>query len=100
MAPRHIPDELLEALTLPVVEIGDALGRLAFKFRQKPGQVCHGVPPLLGLGQGCGERQDEGLQPCQQALSHLRGDLRLSQHPFQLQLVTAFHDILLLCPHS
>jgi hypothetical protein len=27
------------------------------------------------------------------------GDLGLGQHPLHLQLVTAFHDILLACPH-
>jgi hypothetical protein len=99
MAPRNVPDELLEALALPVVEVGDALGRLVVEFRQEPDEVLDGVPPLLGLGQGRGERQDKLFQPGEQALGQLRGDLRLGQHPFQLQLVTAFHDILLPCPH-
>src|SRR5512144_2542276 len=100
MVPRNIPDELLEALTLPVVEVGDPLGRLVFEFRQQAGEVLDGVPPLFGLGQGRGERLDELLQPCQQALGHLRGDLRLGQQAFQLQFVTAFHDILIPCLHS
>jgi hypothetical protein len=93
LAPRNLTDEFLKPLAILVVEVGDSLGGFVFELGEQAGHVLDGVASLLGLGQGCRERQDEFAESREQALGQLGRDLSLGQHPFQLLLIASFHDI-------
>src|SRR3954452_18526661 len=66
MVPRDLPDELLDGLSLLIVQVSDPLASLMLKLGEKAGHVLDRVSVLLGLAQGRCERVNEGLQPPEQ----------------------------------
>src|SRR4051794_30371911 len=47
VVPRHMPDELLQALAFLVMKVGDRLAGLAFELGEETGHVLGGVPSLF-----------------------------------------------------
>ena len=83
VVPGDRPDEVLQALPLAVMEIGDRLARLPRELGEETCQVFRGMTPLLGLTERRGKRPNEGLEPTEEA-QHQRGrDFGLSQHLFE-----------------
>jgi hypothetical protein len=89
-----MPDELLDALALLIMEVCDPLAGLVLEVRQQSGRVLEGVASLGGLVECLRERLDEGLQPRQHPLEHLGGDFRILQHFLQPRFVSPFHALL------
>jgi hypothetical protein len=92
VVPGHRADEVLQALSLLVMEVGDRLGGLATELGEQAGDGLGDVTTLLGLVERLGEGLDEGFEPFEKPLDQLGRDLGLSEHLFELKLVTLFHD--------
>ena len=92
VVPGDRPDEVLQALPLVVMEVGDRLAGLARELGEEAGHVLGGMTPLLGLVERSGERLDEGFEPTEKALHQLGRDLGLGQHLFEPKLISPFHD--------
>jgi hypothetical protein len=91
LVPGGLAEELLQALPLLVVEVGDALGVLAPQVGDQPGDVVVGVGGL-GFGQGGDERLQEALQAREHPAEHGRADLRVVQQLLQADAKSLLHD--------
>jgi hypothetical protein len=92
MTPGDMTDELLDPLSLLVVQIGDGLAGLVLEFGEQSADVLDGMVPLLGLRERQRVGLGEGLQTLQEAGYQVGGDLGLNQHLLQPHFVSAFHD--------
>src|SRR5262249_44762137 len=82
LVPGDLAEELLQALALLVVPVGDALGVLALPVGDEPGHVVVGVG-ALGAGPGGDERSQEALQAGGDPPPDRRGDGRPGEQLMQ-----------------
>ncbi len=71
VVPRREANELLQALSFLIVQVGDGLAGLAFELREQPPDVLARVPALRRLGEARGIRTEELVEPCQRPRGHL-----------------------------
>src|SRR5215213_1039855 len=91
MVPGRGADEVLEAVTLLVVAVGDRLGGLVLQVGDEPGQVGAGVVALLAADQALGERPGEVGEAFEAALEDLRGNLAFVEELLLTEPVTPVH---------
>ena len=96
VAPRNLPDEVLETLSLAIMKVGDRLARLPGEFGEQAGEILGGMTPLHRLFEQRSERLDEGCETTDQAVHQLGRDLDLGHHLSKLKLISLFHD----CPQA
>ena len=91
VVPGRGADEVLEAVPLLVVAVGDRLGVLVLQVGDEPGQVGPGVVALFLADQALGERPGEVGEAFEAALEDLRGDLALVEQLLLAEPVTPVH---------
>ena len=84
-------DEVLEAVPLLAVPVGDRLGGLVLQVGDEPGEVGAGVVPLFPASQALGERPGELGEAFEAALEDLRRDLALVEQLLLTEPVTPVH---------
>ena len=91
MVPVRLADELLEALPVPVVQIGDRLDVLRPEVRQEAPDVAGGVAASGAGPEGLGERSDELVQAGGPATQQARVDLGIVEQLTQPDAEPTFH---------
>src|SRR5205085_6234661 len=91
VVPGRGADEVLEAVAVPVVAIGDGLGGLVLQVGDEPGQVGPRVVALLLADQARGERPGERGEAFEAAPEDLRGDLAFVEQLLLAGPVTPVH---------
>src|SRR5262249_16268798 len=94
VVPAGLADELLEALALAVVQVGDGLGVLAGQLGQQALDAVPRVGPLLGRAQGPDERLQERFQPGHDATEQSRRDLSVLNQLVQPDALPSLHRLL------
>jgi hypothetical protein len=92
VVPRNLPNELLDALPLLIMQVSDPFAGFVLELGQKSGHVLNSVAVLLGLAQTRRKRVNESLQTRQQTVDQLGGHLGLSQHFSQPRVESSIHD--------
>jgi hypothetical protein len=92
VVPVELTDELLQALALLVVQVGDTLDILALQVGEQSLDVVAGVGTLLRREQGAGEGFEETLQTRQQVVQQTGTNLRVIEQLVQPGLIATFHD--------
>jgi hypothetical protein len=95
LVPGRLAEELLQALTLLIVEVGDALCSLVAQVGDEASRVVLGVRALLGGGQGGDEGFQETLQTREHTAQHPRIDHRVREQLVQPDAKSSFHGKLL-----
>ena len=91
MVPVGLADELLQALALAVVQVGDGFDILAAQVGQKSLDVVVGVGLLPGRLQGLEEGLEEGLQSWQHAPEQVGRDVGIVEQFRQADTKSSFH---------
>ena len=91
MVPGRGADEVLEAVPLLVMAVGDRLGGLVLQVGDEPGQVGPGVVALLAADQALGERPGEVGEAFEAALEDLGGNLAFVEQLLLAEPVTPVH---------
>ena len=91
VVPGRGADEVLEAMPLLVMAVGDRLGGLVLQVGDEPGQVGPGVVALLPASQALGERPGEVGEAFEAALEDLGGDLAFVEQLLLAEPVTPVH---------
>ena len=95
MTPRHVSDELLDALSFLIMQVSDPLARLVFEFRKQPGHVLDRCALLFGLEEALRQTVRQTDSAGETIPEHLRRNIGLLHHLIQSCLVSPFHGILL-----
>src|SRR5450432_2693076 len=92
VVPRHLADELLQTLSLLVVQVSDRLARLAFELGEQALDIFAGMGALLRFRETLGIGLKELLQSCQRSSSYLGMADGGVQHLLQSRCKAVFHD--------
>src|SRR5262249_42154682 len=93
VVPVGLAEELLEALALAVVQVGDGLSVLAGELGEQAADVVVGMGALLAAAQGPDEGLQESLQARQQPAQQGGADLRVVEQLIQAGLKAALHGL-------
>ena len=95
MVPAGLADELLQALALAVVQVGDGLRVLVAQVGEQALDVVLGVVPLRFSRQRREERFQEGSQAWPHAAQQARRDNGIVKQLVQANAETSLHRLLL-----
>jgi hypothetical protein len=92
MVPSRGADEVLEAVPLLIVAVGNRLGVLAFQVGDEPGEVGVGMAALLVADQAGGERLDEVGETFDDAVEGLGSEVTFGEELLLAEFKSPLHQ--------